>query len=78
MLWFWYILVLIANILSFFLWFIRCLPFKANIWIKRRIALFNEDVKKNKAKNRLNHFINEYLEADGIFMVRIIGNNSIN
>jgi len=57
-------------------WFQRSLPFKANTWIKRRVDLFNEDVKQKKLVNRLRHFMDYYLEADGIFMIRMIANNS--
>ena len=57
-------------------WTRRSVPVKANRWIKRRIDLFNDNVKQKLVKNRLKHFLEVYLEPDGIFMIRMISNNT--
>ena len=46
---------------------------KSANWIKRRVKLFDENTRDESY--RLNHFINTYLEPDGIFMLQIIANN---
>ena len=58
------------------MWFQRSLPFKSTTWIKRRVDLFNDDVKQKKLAKRLKHFMEYYLEPDGMFMIRMIANNS--
>lgn len=55
-------------------WIRRCLPSKANAWIARRVLLINQSIKVRK--NRLKHFMETYLEPDGIFMIRMIANNT--
>jgi hypothetical protein len=48
----------------------------AKDWIKERVSLFNDLVGKKRLQKRLEHFLNNYLEADGIFMIRLIAANS--
>lgn len=55
-------------------WIRRCVPSKANKWIERRVSLINRSILIRK--NRLDHFIATYLEPDGIFMIRMIANNT--
>lgn len=57
----------IYSLVSFFhrLTFVFSLPKNANVWIKDRVDLFNEKVKKKEIPNRLKHFLNFYLEPDG-------------
>lgn len=57
-----------------FKWMQRSYPSKANAWIERRVQLIHKSAKVGK--KRLNHFLNKYLEPDGIFMIRMIGNNT--
>lgn len=47
------------------------LPKNANVWIKERVDLFNEKVKKKEIPNRLKHFLNFYLEPDGKINLKI-------
>lgn len=55
-------------------WIRRCLPSKSRQWIKRRISLISKSILIRK--KRLEHFIDTYLEPDGIFMIRMIANNT--
>ena len=55
-------------------WVQRCLPSRANKWIQRRVGLINQSIKVRQ--NRLKHFLDIYLESDGIFMIRMIANNT--
>jgi hypothetical protein len=72
--WFWYIIVLLWNICEMIVWAQRSLPSRACKWIQRRVSLINQSIKVRQ--NRLNHFLDHYLEADGIFMIRMIANNT--
>ncbi len=72
--WFWYILVLVWNIVLGAVWIRRCLPKISKRWIIRRICLINESLRSRKG--RLKHFLDIYLEPDGIFMIRMIANNT--
>jgi len=67
---------IVCNVVGLIGWTRRCVPVKANRWIKRRIDLFNDNVKQKLVKNRLKHFLEYYLEPDGIFMIRMISNNA--
>jgi hypothetical protein len=62
-------------------WAARCFPKKSSRWITQRIKLFNENFTKRnndegQKSEKLSHFLNCYLEPDGMFMIRVIGNNS--
>lgn len=72
--WFWYIFLLVWNIAGLVKWFFRSLSYKSDKWIERRIRLFNSRLKDDSPK--LRHFLDTYLEPDGFFMIRMIGNNS--
>ena len=74
--WFWYVIVLCLNIANLFLWVKKTLPNNAKHFIKRRTNLFNENVQLKLVPNRFEHFNSKYLEADGIFIIRMIGNNT--
>ena len=53
---------------------LRSIPSKANNWISKRVYLINQSIKVRQ--NRLKHFLDIYLEQDGIFMIRMIANNT--
>jgi hypothetical protein len=74
--WFWYFLILFWNIIEMFKWIYKCLPTKSSGWITRRVKLIDENIDENKDSKCLSHFINTYLEPDGIFMLQIIANNA--
>ncbi len=74
--WFWYLIVLCWNVVNFVNWLKKTFPNNAKNFIKRRTNLFNELVNLKKVPHRFDHFIQKYLEADGIFIVRMIGNNT--
>lgn len=72
--WFWYLFVLACNFFEILKWLQRAYPTKAYSWILRRVQLIHKSAKIGK--NRLNHFVEKYLEPDGVFMIRMIGNNT--
>ena len=72
--WFWYLIVLIWNLVECVKWISRCIPYKANKWITQRISLINNLLTEDS--ERLRHFLSIYLEPDGIFMIRMISNNT--
>ena len=72
--WFWYLFVLACNIFELIKWLQRAYPSKANAWIEKRVQLIHKTAKIGKS--RLKHFLDKYLEPDGIFMIRMIGNNT--
>lgn len=72
--WFWYSFVLIWNIMELIKWIGRSLPNKSYKWVSRRVSLINKSAKIGK--KRLDHFLKIYLESDGIFMIRMIANNT--
>ncbi len=49
---------------------------KASVWAKKHVRLFEPDVDKIEFEERLDHFINTYLEPDGLWMLQIIANNA--
>lgn len=73
--WFWYCIVLAWNITHLFVWIKKAHPNKAKKFLKQRTNLFNENVKQKLVPKRFEHFLMKYLEADGIFILRLIGNN---
>ncbi len=72
--WFWYFLVLFWNIIELIKWANNTV--KASVWAKKHVRLFEPDVDKTEFKERLDHFINTYLEPDGLWMLQIIANNA--
>lgn len=72
--WLWYLFVLAFNIVMFFSWLQKAVPSKAKKWISKRVNLINRTMSSKKI--RLEHFLGKYLEADGLFMIRMIANNT--
>jgi hypothetical protein len=71
--------VLSWNVFEAIKWITRCFPSRSSRWITQRIILFNSIFKSSEIQNsskKLQHFIEEYLEPDGIFMIRMIANNA--
>ena len=54
-------------------WIYRCIPYNSSSWVKTHVRLYDRSISRNSDK--LNHFIDPYLEADGIFMIHMIANN---
>lgn len=77
LLYFWYVIVILMNIADFILWIYLVSPGNRRRFIRKRLHS-----KKypwlNEAKNRerLRAFIDDYLEADGFFMLTLIKENS--
>ena len=76
--WMWFVLVFTFNVIDLIRWSRRCLPIKSNHWVTQRIKLFNNNEIRPllKSSPKLTHFLDYYLEPDGIFLIRMIGNNS--
>ena len=72
--WMWYLFVLAFNVVMFFSWLQKAVPSKARKWISKRVNLINRTMSTKKV--RLEHFLGKYLEADGLFMIRMIANNT--
>jgi hypothetical protein len=68
--WLWYLFVLAFNVVMFFSWLQKAVPSKARKWISKRVNLINRTMSTKKI--RLEHFLGKYLEADGLFMIRMI------
>ena len=58
----------------FFSWIQKAVPSRARQWISKRVLLINKSM--STRKKRVEHFLNIYLEADGLFMIRMIANNT--
>ena len=78
LIWFCYVIILIWNFVNMAIWFQRCLPVKANRWIKQRVRLFNINVQNNSVVNRIDHFLAVYLEPDGNYFIVVHGNEKTN
>lgn len=61
--WFWYLVVLLWNVYEMIVWLQRSIPSRSYKWIQRRVSLINQSIKIRQ--NRLSHFLEYYLEADG-------------
>jgi hypothetical protein len=72
--WLWYFLLLIVNIYGTIQWLQKLVPRNAKKWIYKRVSYINQGVRTNG--KRMDHFLDRYLEPDGIFMIRIIANNT--
>jgi len=76
-LYFWYTIVILINLADFFLWLYIISPQNRRSFIRKRLhskkyPLTNE----TKNQEKLNIFSNDYLEADGFFMLILIKENS--
>jgi hypothetical protein len=76
-LYFWYAMVILLNIGDFFLWLYTISPQNRRAFIRTRLhskkyPLTNE----TKDREKINIFTNDYLEADGFFMLILIKENS--
>lgn len=76
-LYFWYAMVILLNIGDFFLWLYIISPQNRRAFIRKRLhskkyPLTNE----TNDREKINLFTNDYLEADGFFMLVLIKENS--
>jgi hypothetical protein len=77
LLYFWYAIVIFLNIGDFFLWLYTISPQNRRNFIRKRLhskkyPLINETQNREK----INMFADDYLEADGFFMLTLIKENS--
>ena len=85
--WFWYVIILMINVFSFFIWIYRLLPHVRLNYIRRRILISDKKIVRLKSLDKpdtemepvvvgnIKNFVNEYLEPDGAFMLRILSSN---
>ena len=76
-LYFWYSMIILLNIGDFFLWLYTISPHNRRAFIRKRLhskkyPLTNE----TRDREKINKFTNEYLEADGLFILILIKENS--
>lgn len=76
-LYFWYSMIILLNIGDFFLWLYTISPHNRRAFIRKRLhskkyPLTNE----TRDREKVNLFTNEYLEADGLFILILIKENS--
>ena len=76
-LYFWYLIVILINIADFFLWLNALRPGNRRAFIHKRLHSKKYPLRRgvNERANVL-AFINEYLEADGFFLLSLIKENS--
>ena len=74
MIWCWYMFLLAWNIINLISWTLKSLPTRARRWNLRRIMLINKKIVERK--KRINHFLRTYLSMDGLFIIRMIANNT--
>ncbi|KAI0979669.1 hypothetical protein GJ496_011242 [Pomphorhynchus laevis] len=75
--WFWYMLVLVATLYDIGVWVFRFIPSKRFNYIERRLRLMSFDNWKSQINNiEYKNFVYSYLESDGVFMLRVIANNT--
>ena len=89
--WFWYVIILLINIFSFFIWIYR-LSLKPRLnYIRRRILLFDKPLSNDFTRlesidspgepinsdqiKKIERFVVKYLDVDGAFMLRVISSN---
>ena len=76
-LYFWYVIIITLNIWDFFIWFYACTPHNRYNFIRTHLHS-----KKHPLTNDINDqekilaFTNNYLEADGFFILSLIKENS--
>uniref|UniRef100_A0A914DNE0 Innexin n=1 Tax=Acrobeloides nanus TaxID=290746 RepID=A0A914DNE0_9BILA len=64
-LWFWYVMLLVATVISFFYWAVVIVfPFFGRLFIKQNLEL--------KSQKAIAQFVHEYLKQDGIFVLRMV------
>lgn len=74
--WFWYLLLILANFFELIKCIIRFSSYKSSNWIKRRVLLYHpQQMPFDEPNKSINQFTNDYLKADGIFMLQLIANN---
>lgn len=76
-LYFWYAMVILLNIGDFFLWLYTVSPTNRRAFISKRLHSKKYPL-TNETRNRekVDIFANDYLEADGFFMLVLIKENS--
>ena len=74
-LWFWLILLLVADMINFGQWLFRALfPRAGERFLAKYLLLLGIDKKKEKVLFK--KFVNNHLHPDGIFMLRIVAGNT--
>uniref|UniRef100_A0A7E4W944 Innexin n=1 Tax=Panagrellus redivivus TaxID=6233 RepID=A0A7E4W944_PANRE len=73
LLWFWYVLLIAASLISMAYWTIIILfSCFGHHFIKSNLALSDLEVNSKTSKKEVATFVNDYLKQDGIFVVRMV------
>ena len=83
-LWFWMVFVATMACLSLLTWTLRSLFYSDRMrYVKKHIALMQEenrdgdlDIKSEDGKRHFRSFMQEYLQQDGVFVLRLVGHNT--
>jgi outer membrane lipopolysaccharide assembly protein LptE/RlpB len=74
-LWFWLLMMLVFNSVNLIQWLIRgFLRERSEIFLKRNLKLLGIDSKKNR--KLFLRFVRNYLRTDGVFVLRIVADNT--
>ncbi|PAA47719.1 hypothetical protein BOX15_Mlig024907g1 [Macrostomum lignano] len=74
-LWFWYLVISAANIVSLLYWLLYCLPFKQYDFIDSYLST-SDKYHGERDSAALQEFVNRHLRNDGVFLLRLIASNS--
>ncbi|TKR88534.1 hypothetical protein L596_012761 [Steinernema carpocapsae] len=73
LLWFWYTAVLLLTIYSVFYWvIIMAFPCCGRWFVSQNLEMSEMKFNGEKQKKQVTKFVNEYLRADGVFVLRMI------
>lgn len=75
-LWFWYLVVSVANVFSLLYWLFYCVPSKQMDFIESYLSTNDEKYDSSRDAQRLRNFVNKRLRNDGVFVLRLIASNS--
>ena len=76
-LYFWYTMIILLNIADFFIWLYTISPQNRRTFIRKRLHSKKYPLThETRDREKINKFANDYLEADGFFMLILIKENS--
>jgi len=76
-LWFWLVFVAIATVFDWLIWIARYMFFGDKVrFISKHLSIIRTDEDREGKKDQVKKFINKYLKQDGVFLLRLIGQNT--
>lgn len=74
--WFWMIFVAAASCFSLFKWTLRAMFARdGRLYVKKHLKMIH-DMSGESEKRRLTSFVDKYLKADGVFVLRLLAHNT--